>query len=51
MKPAYAFVFAAAAKGAEFDCPLTRGRSASPYLIDSFRIWVYAKLPPAPDGK
>ena len=50
MKPAYAFVFAAA-KGAELGFPHTRGTSASPYLIDSFRIWDYSKLPPAPDGK
>lgn len=47
MKPAYAFVFAAA-KGAELGFPLTRGRSASPYLIDSFRIWDFDKVPPAP---
>ena len=40
-----------AAKGAELGIPLTRGRSASPYLIDSFRIWDFDKLPPAPDGK
>ena len=37
-----------AAKGAELGFPLTRGRSASPYLIDSFRIWDYDKVPPAP---
>ena len=40
-----------AAKGAELGFPLTRGRSASPYLIDSFRIWDFDKVPPAPDGK
>lgn len=50
MKPAYAFVFAAA-KGAELGFPLTRGTSASPFQIACFRIWDYDKLPPAPDGK
>ena len=37
-----------AAKASELGFPLTRGKSASPFLIDSFRIWDYDKVPPAP---